>query len=1053
MRHFCCPHTVLLLGLAIAGSRASAQTSVNGARAPAAVDKTLQPAMRWRSIGPANTSGRIDDLAIGRAPGSPDAIYVASASGGVFKSTNAGTSWTPVFDNVDAMMSIGAIAVGKSNPNVVWVGTGEANNRQSSSWGDGVYKSIDAGRSWKRMGLEDTRHIGRIVVDPTNADIAYVAAVGHLWGPNAERGVYKTSDGGQTWSKVLFVDENTGANDIVIDPDNARTLFASTYQRQRKAWGFSGGGPGSAIYKSTDAGATWTKLTTGLPAGEKGRIGLDVFRGDGRVVYATVEAAADAGIYRTTNGGESWERLSSMNPRPSYYSQIRVDPKDKNRVYLLGSNRGFYISDDGGKTFRDVFSTIHSEDHALWIDPDDPNHLIVGGDGGVSVSWDRTQTWLFRDNMPLGQFYEIDVDNRVPYTICGGLQDNGVWCTPSATRDRNGLSNKDAFNIGGGDGFYAKFDPTDPGFVYEESQNGNVARVNLASLERQSVRPGSVNAAGGGRGRGGAGGAVGGGRGAGDGYRWNWDSPIAIGASDPKVLYMGANVLFRSNDRASSWSAISPDLTARIDRDTLLMMGRRVTAQTLSRHDGQSNYGSLTSIGESPLDARVIYTGSDDGQIQLTRDGGRTWTNITARVPGLPPYTYVSTVLASRYAAGRVYATFDAHYNDDYRPYVFVSDDYGTTWRTLSAGLPETSVNRIREHPRNPRVLVLAHERGVHLSNDGGTSWMSLATTMPAVPSDDAIIHPRDNALIVGTHGRGIWILDDVGPLEALTADATKTDATLIPPHPARLMSTYSPQSWFGLGEFFAPNPEWNAAVMFYLRDPVNGDARIDIKDANGALIRSLRSPAKQGLNRVVWDLRMERPTPETGDQQPAAPAAGAGGGGGRGGAAPVAPLVLPGRYAVTVSVPGISRELRGDVAVESDPLVSFADRDRRARQIALLTLYDLEKTLGAVRANLRTLATRRDSVARTDSAVAHLALLQSDADRDLAAAASLLRAIEGFSGLPTADQRAQLDLLFADVTRGVAELNATVEKLPPALRVPAVSRPARRRIAVEEKL
>ncbi len=506
----------------LAAATASAQSSApldSSLRAP--LDPSLLAPVKWRSIGPVNTGGRVDDFAVARASGQPDQIYVATASGGVFKSSNGGTSWAPVFDGVDAMMSIGAVATARSNPDIVWVGTGEANNRQSSSWGDGVYKSEDGAKSWKKMGLKETRHIGRIVIDPAIPGIVYVAAVGHLWGSNPERGIFKTTDGGRNWTKVLYVDENTGATDLVMDPQNPRTLYAAMYQRQRKAWGFNGGGPGSGIYPlRTDAGATWTKLTTGIPAGDKGRIGLAVFAGTENIVYATIEAGGaargggrgagggggggrgggagrggadaaggDAGIYRSLDHGDTWEKISSLNSRPMYYSQIRVDPRDKNRVYTLGSNRGFYVSDDGGRTFTERFSNVHSEDHALWIDPDDPNHMIVGGDGGVSISWDRALTWDFRRNIPIGQFYEVDVDNKVPYTVCGGLQDNGLWCVPSAVRNRNGIADRDAWNIGGGDGFYAKIQPGAEGFALEESQDGNILRVNLMTLEHQADTP------------------------------------------------------------------------------------------------------------------------------------------------------------------------------------------------------------------------------------------------------------------------------------------------------------------------------------------------------------------------------------------------------------------------------------------------------------------------------------------------------------------------------------------------------------------------------------
>ncbi len=1029
--------------------------------------------VKWRSIGPVNTSGRIDDIAVGRVKGEADAIYVATASGGLWKSSNNGTSWSPVFDNVDAMMSIGAVAVAPSAQQTVWLGTGEANTRQSSSWGDGVYKSTDAGKTWTNMGLKDTRSVARIVIDPTNENVVYIAAQGHLWGPNAERGVFKTTDGGRTWTKSLFVDDNTGATDLVIDPTTPQVLYAAMYQRQRRTWGFNGGGPGSNIYKTIDGGATWTKLTNGLPATDKGRIGLAIYTTDPKVVYATIEARAPgAGIYRTLDAGATWEKTSSLNTRPNYYSQIRIDPKDREHIYTLGSNRGFYFSNDGGKAFTELFSNVHGEDHALWVDPDAPNHMIIGGDGGISISWDRGRTWDFRRNMPIGQFYEIDVDKSVPFRICGGLQDNGVWCVPSAVRNRNGIADRDAWNIGGGDGFHAHFDPTNSAMVLQSSQNGNAAWVNIETLERQGARPGSGDrpapaAAGGRGGRGGgrgaapAAGAPGaegegaqGGGGRGGGYRWNWDTPIVVSHHDPKTWFMGAQNLFKSTDRGSSWQKISGDLTLNADRDTLKMMGGVVPADALSRHDGQSNYGSLTSIGESPLNPLVIYTGSDDGQVQLTKDGGKTWTNITKNISGVPDQTYVSTVLPSKHKAGRVYVTFDGHYTDDYKPYVFVSDDFGATWRSLANGLPETSINRIREHPRAAGLLVLAHERGVHFSNDGGATWHSLATNMPTVSVDDAVFHERDNALVVGTHGRGIWVLDDVGPLEGLTAESMAADATLLPIAKARLMSTFSPQAWYGHGEFFAPNPEWNAVINYNLRTAASGQAEITVSDPSGKVIRTLKGPAARGVNRVVWDLRLAPPVDSAnaptgggrggggagggrGGPPAAVPVgfpAGGEGGGGRGGA-PVGPLVMPGTYAVRVTVPGVAKPLAGSVVVEADPLPKFNAPDRAARQAMLMRIYAWTKTLGEARSSARALMAQRDSIsadlaggkARADSLNARITTLSADVDRAFNAVNGQRAPIEAWSGLPSVDQRKSLGYAIEDAEKAVAELNKLV--------------------------
>jgi photosystem II stability/assembly factor-like uncharacterized protein len=992
---------LLILCLSAGFSRTQAQGT-------APIDSALLDALRWRSIGPANTGGRVDDVAVARVPGLPDAIYVATASGGIFKSTNQGTSWTPIFDRVDAMMSIGDLAVSPSHPNIVWAGTGEANNRQSSSWGNGVYRSTDGGRTWKASGLAETHHIGRILVHPSNPDVAYVAAVGHLWGPHPERGVFKTADAGATWAKVLFVDENTGASDIVMDPQDPDTIFAAMYQRQRKAWGFNGGGAGSGIYRTRDGGVTWTKLSTGLPAGDKGRIGLDIFRGNPRIVLAVVEAAGrDSGVYRSVDAGDTWEPWSTFNPRPMYYSQIRADPKDRNRVYLLGSNRGFYVSDDGGKTFRDVFSTVHSEDHALWIDADDTNHLIVGGDGGVSISWDRGQTWLFRDNLPIGQFYEISADMQDPYIVCGGLQDNGHWCVPSATRNRTGIANRDGFNIGSGDGFYARIDPGDSRTAIIESQDGRANRVNLATLERQAVtpvtrRPGTrpdVDLRNGSPGS------------SAPADRWNWNTPIVMSSFDSKVLYMGSNVLFRSPDRGASWKAISSDLTANIDRETLQMMGAAVPERALSRHDGQTSFSTLTTIAESPLDAKVLYTGSDDGQIQVTRDGGQRWTNVSANVTGVPRGTYVSSLLASRHAPWRVYATFDGHFDDDYRPFVYVSDDYGQTWQSIAAGLPATSVNRLREHPRNGRLLFVGHERGIHFSNDGGASWSSLNLNMPAVPVDDILIHPRDNDLIVGTHGRSIWILDNIASLEALTPEAIRTGAFLVPPGRARLLSIYNPQAWYGAGQYFAPNPEFGAPIEYYLAAGSGAEVQLTFSDTHGTVMRTIKARGRAGINRVAWDLRMEPPTTDGPREAP--------GVGGFGGSA-LGPLVLPGTYVVTVDVRGSApRSLKGEVRVEGDPRVSFSDADRRTRQAMLLKLYQLQKSLTSARSSSATARAGADT---------RVAQLQAEITAELNTANNLSRAIEGFSGLPTADQKRQVDWVGEDAKKTLQELGRALQ-------------------------
>ncbi len=786
-----------------------------------------------------------------------------------------------------------------------------------------------------------------------------------------------------------------------------------------------------------------------------------------------------------------------------YYQQVRLDPKDRNRIYMLGSNRGFWISDDAGRTFRDVFSNVHSEDHALWVDPDDPNHLIVGGDGGVSISWDRGATWDFRNNIPLAQFYEIDVDNRDPYTVCGGMQDNGVWCMASAVRNRNGIANSDSWNIGGGDGFHVHFDPNDQNYVFLESQNGNIQRMNYTTQQRQAAKPGlerprscldTTSVAGrGGR----AGGGGGGGRGGPQPYRFGWDTPILFSSFDSRVIYSAANIVFKSTDRGGSWKAISPNLTANLNRDTMKIMG--VTMASLrnqnARNDtavAQTGSGSVYALSESPLDARVLYAGSTDGRLSVTRDGGLHWTDVTSRVPGLPPYTPVTSVVASRFSVGRVYVTFDGHVNDDLKPYAYVSDDFGQAWKPIVSGIPdETTLARIVEHPRDPRFLVLGDNRGVHFSNDGGTSWHSLSTNMPTVPVGHLVFQARDNALVVGTFGRGFWILDDVGPLQALTDNAVKADATLASITRGRQWNLYAPQAWYGYGEFFAANPEFMPVISYHVRDGITGRAEISITDAAGALVRTLTDSVTGGLNQVCWDMRTESAVPPeppvagggrggrgggrgaggrgaggagesagadtaaatSGVRSICGAGAGAGGGGGGGGAgggrggSTSGPLVQPGTYHVAVKIPGVTTVLRGDLVVQGDPLDNLGAVDRKARSDAVVSLYALQKTLVNARTAARALVGQVDSIkkdlafggptdasTRGDTLAIRLTALQDEVGRVLNACGALMRPIESFPSAPTVDQRQQIAWAYEDATKAIAGLNRAVQVEIPAL-------------------
>ncbi len=961
---------------AIVGSAIAAQKPKDNQKskeaAKSAPAPTTQPdyssifkALRFREIGPAAMGGRIDDFAV--VENDPDIIYVGTASGGIFKSVNGGTTWEPVFDN-EATSSIGDLAIAPSDPSVVWAGTGEANNRQSSSWGDGVYKSTDAGRTWQHMGLSETQAIGRVVIHPTDPNIVYVAAVGRLWGPSKERGVYKTTDGGKTWTQVLFINEDTGVSDIALDPESPGTLIASAYQRRRTVFGFNGSGPGGGLYKTTDGGATWKKLEKGLPwdksprpaavqeggrgfggggggrggfgaqqaqqppappippeaMNEIGRIGVNFYRRDSRIVYALIEHAG-GGIFRSEDKGETWTKMSDTNPRAMYYSQVHIDPNNDQRLWVHGAQ--MFYSDDGGRTFRqNLVQRIHGDYHAMWIDSRDSNHIITGSDGGIYISWDRGRTWDFVNTIPLGQFYEIGLDNAKPYHICGGLQDNNAWCGPSATMDARGIANSDWFTVGGGDGFYAQIDPTDPNIVYAESQDGNVLRRNLKTHESKSIRPPAPE---------------------GEHYRFQWNSPIVVSAFDPKTIYYGGNYLFKSTDRGDNWLRLGPDLTTGEDRNKKAIMGKVPDQYTLSRHDGVQEWPAITTISESPANKDVLWVGTDDGNLQVTRDGGQNWKNVAQKVKAVPTGTYVSRVLASRYADGTAYATFDGHRTNDFNVYVYMTTDFGETWKPITDGLPKGNdiVHVIREHHRNPKLLFLGTERGLFVSFDQGSHWTRLKLNLPTVPVDDIAIHPRENDLVLATHGRSIWILDDITPLEQMTDAIAAEDLHLFDIRPATEWRIANRSGSTGHKAFFGPNPPNGAMVQYYLKSQPDAKERVRIMvtDAAGKTIRELDGTKQAGLNRVVWDLRSRMPATPGAERESQGESATAeyGGFGGFGGGGAL--RVEPGEY--TVKIVLAKSEQNRKVVVEDDPRIEISAQDRAARRQALDQLAQMSAT------------------------------------------------------------------------------------------------------------
>jgi photosystem II stability/assembly factor-like uncharacterized protein len=901
-------------------------TVLCGTTALAQVPESVFEQITRREVGPAVMSGRVVDLAV--FEDDPSIFYAASASGGLLKTVNGGASWANVFDS-QPTVSIGDIALNPTDPSVVWVGTGEANNRQSSSWGDGIYKSTDGGKTWKHMGLRETQHIGRIVIDPNDTDIVYVAAVGRLWGANKERGVFRTADGGVTWQHVLSINEDTGAVDLVMDPANSKVLLAAAYQRRRTGWGFNGGGPDSGIHKTVDGGRTWRKITAGLPSGDTGRIGLDIYRRDSNIMYATVENR-EGGVFRSEDKGETWSKVNSLNPRPMYFSQIRIDPTDRQRIYVNGVN--LHISDDGGKTFRDDgASVVHLDHHAFWINPRNSRHLIDGNDGGVWVSHDRAQTWEHLNNYPIGQFYNVTVDMQQPYHIYGGMQDNASWGGPSSVRDRQGIANEHWYQMLACDGMFTVVDPTDGDTVYTNCQNGRIVRYNRKTGERKMIMPQPESGE--------------------PPLRWNWTAPIIVSPHDQRTIYTGANRVFKSSDRGQSWTVISQDLTNALDRDELLIMGASGRSITVARNDGMSSFGNITSLAESPRLAGLLYGGTDDGNVHVSRDGGATWTNLTSRIPGVPKLIYVSRLTPSAFAEGTVYASFDGHRSDDFRPYVFASTDYGATWRSISNNLPLGSVYVIREDPKNQDLLYLGTEFGLFISSDRGASWTRWKG-MPTVAVYDLVVHPRDNDLILGTHGRSFMVFDDITPLQQLNATVLSSSSHVFDIGPA-MQYIPNENGWFlGGRSFRAPNRALGAFVNYFLRADAKQDVAIAISDPAGNVVRQLKGPKTAGLQRVAWDLRAEPLGPATSGLAGAFVLTNLG------------PFVPPGDYRVQVTIDG--RATTKTVNVRPDPLVDLSDADRQTLYRTLLTLTDMQRAATAAADAVTKLDERMQQIAET---------------------------------------------------------------------------------------
>lgn len=862
--------SLLLVVFLFAATDLSAKTKEEPQKEDGPIKSEILSGLKFRSIGPAYASGRIADFAVN--PDNPAEFYVGVASGNIWKTVNNGITFTPVFDSYGSY-SIGALAMDPTNPNVVWAGTGENNHQRALGYGDGIYKSIDGGKSWENMGLKESRQIGMIAINPTNTDILYVAAEGSAWGPGGERGLYKTTDGGKTWNRTLYISENTGVNNVILDPRDPNIIYVTTEQRRRHVFTKIGGGPESSVQKSEDGGKTWRKIESGLPDVHKGGMGIAISPVNPDYLYLIVEAAGDeSGFFRSTNRGESWEKMSDHASSGQYYNEIYCDPVDVNKVYSVETYS--HVTYDGGKTWEKLgLEDRHVDDHAIWIDPSNTNHWMIGGDGGVYITYDDGKNYRQVSNLPVTQFYRVGVDNAYPfYNITGGTQDNNSCVGPSRTTSKDGIASEDWTVTIGGDGFWAQIDPKDPNIVYNEYQYGNLYRYDKKSGEELYIKPqpakGELT------------------------YKWNWNSPVIISPHKNTRLYMAANVVFKSEDRGDTWEVISDDLTAKIDRNTWPVMGKYWSADAVKKDISTSLYGMVISLVESPVKEGLIYTGTDDGVISVTEDGGENWRQIKS-FPGVPANTYVSDIFASKYNENVVYASFDNRKRDDFKPYLLMSTDKGRTWKSINDGFDENgTIHTIEQDHVNKNLLFAGTEFGVYYSYNGGEKWVKLSAGLPTIAVRDMVIQERENDLVIATFGRGFYILDDYSPLRDVTADFVNKNAYLFPIKDALLYVQTGKKYGQGATYYTAPNPEFGATFTYYLKEvpktkkevrhekekelfeagkPIpqpswkeleNEDKEVapylifTVKDQDGYVIKKINKKPSKGLNRVTWDLK-----------------------------------------------------------------------------------------------------------------------------------------------------------------------------------------------------
>ncbi|MDH7513180.1 MAG: hypothetical protein QHH14_09570 [Clostridiales bacterium] len=921
----------------------------------ATIDAAIFKNLSWRNIGPAIMVGRVADIE--GVPGNPNVVFVGTASGGVWKTEDAGVTWKPIFDD-QPIASIGDIALEPGNPDVIYVGTGESNTRNSVSFGNGVYKSTDGGATWTYLGLADTERISRIVINPRNPQVVYVGALGHAFGPSKERGVFMSEDGGKTWAKVLYTDDRHGVADMDIDWQNPNILYAALWHFERKPWTFRSGSGEGGIWRSLDGGKTWAKLTEGLPK-LVGRISVKVSRTNPRVVYAMTESK-EGTLYRSDDRGQTFRLVSSnveIVSRGFYYTDLRIDPADENRIYAVSSR--LFVSIDGGKTFQQISRSTHVDYHALWIDPENPGRMWQGQDGGIAVSYDRGITWDYVNTISAAQFYQIYADDRQPcYYVGGGLQDNGTWYAPSRSRETFGILNDDWRMISFGDGFHTVVHPDDPDVFLSESQGGNLLRTDMKTREQQSVSP---------QARRGDGGPVSQLK-----YRFNWNAPIIASPHDPRIIYFGGNVVFKSRDFGTTWEIISPDLTTNDPEKQKTAGGPAWTENTTAEY-----HCTIISLAESPAQKDLLWAGTDDGRVHISPDGGKTWQDVTKNIPGVPAFSPVSHIEPSRQSPEKAYCAFDRHMFDDFRPYIFKTSDFGKTWTEISGNLPDKAyVWVVREDPKNPNLIYAGTELGFYASYSAGKDWVKLhLKNLPTVAVHDILVHPRENDLILGTHGRGIWILDDATPVQqSLTAIAAE-DAYLFDVRPAFRFAMKPTRYGIGDKVFQGPNPPYGALITYYLMDKPAKDTavRLEILDSERKVIRTIaKFPLEAGINRVAWDLRSEPPRQRR-EREVEEDFFTRG---------PRGPQVLPGIYSVRLTIGEKTKEK--PVEVKLDPALSLSPESLRLQHDYSLKLIEMTSALN-------------DGLRALDSTLAQLEerekTLQTKPAREVEGARKILRA------------------------------------------------------------